>query len=296
MSLNLIFKKSIYLMLALATLGTIIVSCEPDTAGAGNGLEDPNVDASFTIIPVVGKVNTYLLEPVKKNVLTSYWKVGKVEYYGKMELEISLPDKGTYKIVHTAVGRGGKTNATTQDLIVAANDPEKGNLVKGSSFLDAADQAQWTNLHLNTNGLASWTFTPGFATINASGTTWNQEGIYQAIDVVKDKEYTIDMFVAATSGSPDFWFEVYAGKTVPTSGVEYGDNKVMGLSSGDGCGKAAFEGKLSLVGCVKNTAAGKVSNVVKFSETGKVYLVIRSGGNGFTPTGIKITEVEFRGK
>lgn len=284
-------------MLALATLGSIIVSCEPDTAGEGNGLENANVDPSFTITPVAGKNNTYLLVSGTRDVLTSYWKVGKAEFYGKMNLEIFLPDKGTYKVVHTAVGSGGKTTTANSEIVVAANDPDRGNLVKGTSFLDAADQAQWTNLHLNTNGLASWIFTPGFATINVSGDTSNQEAIYQAIDVVKDKEYIIDMQVTATSGSPDFWFEVYAGKTVPTPGVIYTDNKVMGLSSAEGCGKEKFDGKLSAVGCVKNSATDdKVSNVVKFAETGKVYLVITSGGNGFTPTGIKITEVEFRGK
>lgn len=295
MSLNIIFKKSICLLFALATLGSLI-SCEPDKAGVDNGLSDLNVDPSFTITPVEGKVNVYLLESATKNVLTSYWKVGLTEYFGKMALEISLPDAGKYIVEHTAVGRGGTRNFATKEIIVATSDPEKGNLVKGGNFSDVADQGQWTILNLNTNGLASWTFSPGSATINATGTTWNQEGIYQAIDVVKDKEYTIDMFISASSGSPDAWFEVYAGKKFPTSGVEYGDNKVMGMSSGDGCGKEAFEGQLSLVGCVKNSATGKVSNVVKFTETGKVYLVIRSGGNGFSPTGIKITAVEFRGK
>ncbi|KIA98922.1 hypothetical protein B8T70_18715 [Flavobacterium sp. AJR] len=276
-------------------LGTL-TSCEPDAPGAGNGLTVASVDPSFTITPVEGKNNTYLLVSGTDNVLNSYWKVGKAEFYGKMNLEIFLPDKGTYKVVHTAVGRGGTTDFATKEIIIAANDPDRGNLVKGTSFLDAADQAQWTNLHLNTNGLAAWTFTPGFATINASGNTSNQEGIYQEIDVVAGKEYIIDMQVSAKSGSPDFWFEVYAGKTVPTSGVVYTDNKVMGLSSEDGCGKGAFDGKLSAVGCVKNSATDKVGNVVKFAETGKVYLVIRAGGNGFTPTGITITEVEFRGK
>jgi hypothetical protein len=292
MNLNIIFKKTIYLMFVLGTL----TSCEPDAPGAGNGLTVASVDPSFTITPVEGKNNTYLLVSSTDNVLNSYWKVGKAEFYGKMNLEIFLPDKGTYKVVHTAVGRGGTTDFATKEIIIAANDPDRGNLVKGTSFLDAADQAQWTNLHLNTNGLAAWTFTPGFATINASGNTSNQEGIYQEIDVVAGKEYIIDMQVSAKSGSPDFWFEVYAGKTVPTSGVIYTDNKVMGLSSEDGCGKEAFDGKLSAVGCVKNSATDKVGNVVKFAETGKVYLVIRAGGNGFTPTGITITEVEFRGK
>ncbi|WP_255373943.1 hypothetical protein [Flavobacterium sp. LM5] len=39
-----------------------------------------------------------------------------------------------------------------------------------------------------------------------------------------------------------------------------------------------------------------ISNTVKFNQTGKIYFVIRSGGNTFTPSGITISKVEFRGK
>lgn len=294
MSLNIIFKKGIYLLFVLVTLGSL-TSCEPDTAGMGNGLSDLNVDPSFTITPVAGKVNVYLLESGKKDVLNSYWKVGKTEYFGKMVLEISLPDAGKYTVEHTAVGRGGTTNIATKEIVVATSDPEKGNLVKGGNFSNAADQGQWTILNLNTKGEAFWSFANNSATIHSSG-GWAQEAIYQAIDVVKDKEYTIDMLVSSSSGSNDTWFEVYAGKSMPVSGVEYKDNKVMGLSTWDGCAKTAFSGMLSIVGCTKNSVTGTVSNVVKFTETGKIYLLIRSGGSVFTPSGITVTDIELRGK
>jgi hypothetical protein len=294
MSLNIIFKKCIYLLFVLTTLSSL-TSCEPDRVGTGNGLSDLNVDPSFTITPVAGKVNVYLLESGKKDVLNSYWKVGKTEYFGKMAFEISLPDAGKYTVEHTAVGRGGTTNIATKEIIVATSDPEKGNLVKGGNFSNAADQAQWTILNLSTTGEAFWSFANSSATIHSSG-GWAQEAIYQAIDVVKDKEYTIDMLVSSSSGSNDTWFEVYAGKSMPVSGVEYKDNKVMGLSTWDGCAKTAFSGMLSIVGCTKNSVTGTVSNVVKFTETGKIYLLIRSGGSVFTPNGITVTDIELRGK
>ncbi|PTS98237.1 hypothetical protein DBR27_14550, partial [Flavobacterium sp. HMWF030] len=88
----------------------------------------------------------------------------------------------------------------------------------------------------------------------------------------------------------------YAGKSVPELGVEYKDNKVMGLSTWDGCAKSAFLGRLSNVGCVKNDVTASVSNVVKFDITGKIYLLIRCGGNTFTKDGITVGRIEMRAK
>ncbi|WP_343588366.1 hypothetical protein [Flavobacterium sp.] len=272
-----------------------LTSCQPEDSIANNGLTNNNVDASFTITPVEGKVNTYKLVAQSKGVLKSLWDTGAGTYSGKMEEEISLPDAGKYTIVHTAIGAGGATAIKSQDVVVATSDPLKGNLVQGGTFATVADQAKWTVLNLSSTGAAFWSFANNSATIHSPG-GWAQEGIYQAIDVVKDKEYTIDMKVSSLSGSDETWFEVYAGKSVPQSGVEYKDNKVMGLSTWDGCAKSGFSGMLSVVGCVKNEKTGTVSNVVKFSESGKIYLLIRSGGNTFTKDGITVSKIEFRGK
>lgn len=294
MNLHIIKTRKSLLLLALAAIVNL-TSCQPEDSFADNGLAAQSVDASFTVTPVEGKVNTYNIAAQPKGVLKSFWDTGSGLSEGKLDYEISLPDAGTYTISHTAIGAGGATGIATQDIVVATSDPEKGNLVKGGNFLNADDNAEWTSCGLNTNGAAFWTYNNGSATIYSSG-GWAQEGIYQAIDVVKDKEYTIDMLVSSTQGSDESWLEVYAGKTMPVAGAEYKENKVMGLSTWDGCAKAAFLGMLSKVGCVKNQVSGTVSNVVKFDITGKVYLVIRSGGNKFTTDGITISKVEFRGK
>ncbi|WP_348799334.1 hypothetical protein [Flavobacterium adhaerens] len=294
MNLPIIKTKRNLLLLALTTIVSF-TSCQPEDSFADNGLTAESVDASFSITPVEGKVNTYKLVAQSKGVLKSLWDAGTGEFEGKMEEEVSLPDAGTYTITHVAIGAGGATATTSQEVVVTTSDPEKGNLVKGGSFLNAEDNANWTSCQINTNNTAYWTFNNGSATIHSTG-GWAQEGIYQAIDVVKDKEYTIDMFVSSTQNSDETWFEVYAGKTVPTAGAEYKDNKVMGLSTWDGCAKTAFSGMLSKVGCVKNDVTKTVSNVVKFDVTGKVYLVIRSGGNSFTTSGITVSKIELRGK
>ncbi len=293
MKINLIKKQGFLALFFMAVLS--LTSCQPEDSFTNNGLTDNNVDASFTITPVAGKVNTYKLVAQPKGVLKSLWDTGSGTYAGKMEEEISLPDAGTYTIVHTAIGAGGATATKSQDIVVATSDPLKGNLVQGGSFATVEDQAKWTVLNLSATGAAFWSFANSSATIHSPG-GWAQEGIYQAIDVVKDKEYTIDMKVSSPSGSDETWFEVYAGKSVPQSGVEYKDNKVMGLSTWDGCAKSGFSGMLSIVGCVKNDVTGTVSNVVKFNESGKIYLLIRSGGNTFTKDGITVTKIEFRGK
>jgi hypothetical protein len=291
MNLNIYLRKSVYLMLALA-LGTLN-SCSEEVNE--NPLVATDVDASFTITPVAGAMNTYLLTAQPKGVISSKWDTGDGASPGKMNQVISLPDAGTYTITHTAIGAGAAMGTSSQQIVVAQTDPAKGNLVQGGTFATAADQAKWTSAQLSPSGAAFWSFANNSATIHSPG-GWAQEGIYQAIEVVKDREYSIDMTVSCPSGSDETWFEVYAGKSVPQPGVEYKDNKVMGLSTWDGCAKDKFSGRLSGIGCVKNDATGTVSNVVKFNESGKIYLLIRSGGNTFTKDGITVSKIEFRGK
>ncbi len=287
MNLNINLNRSVYLMLVLA-LGTF-TSCDNE-AGAGNGLTAANVDASFTVAPVAGAVNTYLLTAQPKGVISSSWNTGDGIYQGKMNETISLPDAGKYTITHTAIGAGGSTGTATAEIVVATSDPVKGNLVKGGSFVTAEDQANWKKVIYGAG--ANWTYSANGATVSGG-----HAGIYQAIDVVKDKEYTIDMTVTG-GGSTDMWFEVYAGKVDPATlgTADYADGgKVMGLNTWDGCGKTPVSGKLSAIGCTKNAKADKITNVVKFDITGKIYLMIRVGG-GIAPGGLTIKSVELRGK
>jgi len=278
-------------MLALA-LGTLN-SCSEEVNE--NPLLATNVDASFTITPVAGAMNTYLLTAQPVGVISSKWDTGDGASPGKMNQVISLPDAGTYTITHTAIGAGAAMGTSDQQIVVAQTDPAKGNLVQGGKFATPADQAKWTSAQLSSSGAAFWSFANNSATIHLPG-GGAQEGIYQAIEVVKDREYTIDMTISCPAGLDETWFEVYAGKSAPVPGTEYKENKVMGISTWDGCGTSKFSGRLSGVGCVKNDATKTVSNVVKFSESGTIYLVIRSGSGKTGNEPITITKVEFRGK
>jgi hypothetical protein len=284
---------AIFFSIALAL--SVFTSCQPDDIKTGNGITGADLDPSFTITPVENLTNRYVLEAQTKiDVISDWWDIGDGSgiYNGKTQEEIFLPDAGTYTISHYTVSKGGYKASTSQELIVEVSDAVAGNLVKGGKFLNSEDHSQWTKLELSAN--ADWVFSEGGATIHSNG-GWAQEGIYQAIEVAANKTYSLDMLVKSTGAFTDTWFEVYVGTTVPVLGKDYGDNRVMGLSTWDGCGTSAFSGKLSVIGCIKNSKTNTINNTITFDNSGTVYLVIRSGGNGFDPAGITISNVELRG-
>lgn len=285
MKINIVLNRGVYLMFALATLCSLN-SCQPDEVGVGNGLTDANVDASFTVTAVEGAVNKYTLSAETTNVIGSKWDIGEGTYSGKMIETVSFPDAGTYTVTHTAIGKGGATNTTTKEIVVATSDPVAGNIIQGGKFESAADQAKWTILKISDSGI-SWSFNTGSATVKGGG--WNQQGIYQAVQVQANKDYTLDMKVSG-SGASNTWFEVFISKTAPVQNSDYSADGVrMGLNTWAGCGNAEFSGRLSVLGC-----AGS-GNKVRFTEAGTVYLVIKCGGENIGTTGISITNVELRG-
>ncbi|WP_416448408.1 hypothetical protein ACH3PA_02470 [Leeuwenhoekiella sp. A2] len=277
--------KYFYFIMVLVAAGSI-TSCQPDEIGSGNGLADPEVDATFTVTPVEGQPNNFTLQAATENVISSMWNTGDGFYTGDTTEELFLPDAGTYTIYHTAIGRGGETNTVSQEVVVAQSDPVAGNLVKGGKFQNDEDRNQWTVLNISDSGTI-WTFNDGSATVTGGG--YNQQAIYQAIEVQANKEYTIDMKVWG-SGALNTWFEVYASTTPPVQNQDYSaDGRRMGLSTWDGCANGAFEGKLSIVGCVGS------GNKVTFDQSGTIYLLMKSGGESLGSTGISITNVEMRG-
>lgn len=291
MKLDIKIKGIKFCLIAVVAL---VFSCQPDVLGNGNGITASSMDAGFTITKVANANNTYLLT-ANASYITSSWDVGVGAGFsaGGATKEVFFPDAGTYNVTHKVTGIGGISETFMQSVNVETSDPVAGNLVKGGKFQDASDHAAWTVLRISASG-ANLTFNTGSATI-FSTQEWSQVGLFQAIEVVKDKPYTIDMLVSAVGGFSDTWFEVFAGKTPPVQGQEYTDNKIMGLSTWDGCATAAFSGLLSDVGCVKNSNTNSIVNTVTFAESGTIYLVVRSGGRVYNSGGITIRNVEFRG-
>lgn len=274
----------------------ILNACQPEDSFKDNGVVSDELDASFTITPVQGVTNRYVLEAQSANgVLTNWWDSGdgSGKFRGKKSEEIFLPDAGTYTISHTAVGIGGETFTSTQELIVELSDPNAGNIIKGGKFATSEDIAQWS---IGGTGSSDgvWTFANGKATLTASG--WGGRGIYQAVDVIAGKTYKIDMLASSTSGVSETWFEIYCGYSMPTTTGDYNEGgKLMTINTWAGCGGDPFSGKLSIIGCDLGVLAYP-NEPGKFvaTTTGTAYLVIRGGGNDMK-NGITITNVEMRG-
>ncbi|WP_405608240.1 hypothetical protein [Polaribacter sp. Asnod1-A03] len=289
--MNLYLKlKYIIKFFPIVLMVLVITSCQPEELGEGNGLTTTDLDAGFTITPVTDANNTYSLN-ANSSYITSSWDLGKGAGYvsGSNTEEVFFPDAGTYTISHKVTGIGGLSEIVSQQLDVETSDPIAGNIVKGGKFVDASDHSEWTVLNISASG-ANWTFNDGSATITASG--YNQQGIYQAIEVIADKEYSLDMLVSGDSND-ETWFEVMASKVEPIQWNDYANNIVMGLNTWDGCGTGSFSGLLSSVGCVDNSYSNSKSNVVTFDTSGTIYLVIKCGGA--QTSGITIKNIEMRG-
>lgn len=192
-------------------------------------------------------------------------------------------DGGTYTVTLTITGRDGSTKTVTHSVTVVAPP----NLVQGGK-MNAGDASYWSNI----------TFSPGvtFAIENgkmvARGGNWGHAGIYQKISVVAGKTYVLDMTISG-GGAQDTWFEVYVDPTVPVQGMSdysYG-GKRMGFSTWCYGNNQAFDGLLSSTNISCADALGK--NVLTFSQTGDVYLVIRAGGSSLGSTGISIDNVSL---
>src|SRR5690606_8767850 len=262
----------------------LLLGCQPEDSFGDNGLTDTTMDASFTIETVEGEPNRFVLQAQSEAYLLSKWDIGDGEYQGKATEEIFLPDAGSYTITHTAVGAGGGTSSSSQELVVDQSDPNAGNLVVGGKFDSAEDIAQWTILNISASG-ASWTFESGGATINATGS--NQQGIFQAIEVQAGKSYALDMNVRG-DGATDTWFEVFLSTQAPVQFNDYSaDGTRIGLNTWAGCGNAPCSGKLSQL------SSGGSGNVVSFEADATVYLVIKCGGCNVR--GITVDNVELRG-
>lgn len=191
-------------------------------------------------------------------------------------------NEGTYTVTLTATGRNGVVQTHTGQVTVTA--PE--NFVKGGK-MEAADISQWTKFIISPG--VDFTFENGKAV--AKGGSWGHAGIYQAIQVIANQPYTFSALVAG-SGARDTWFEVYFGSTAPVQGSDYsqGGNQ-LGLNTWGGCGNTPFNGNLATLACA-GALAGK-NGEITFTQTGTVYLVIKTGGDNLGTGGISIDNISL---
>lgn len=257
-----------------------------------HGITESNLNADFTITPVAGSSYRFIVTANDSSYIFSKWDLdnGAGPAAGNHSQPIFLPDAGTYKITHYAVGKGGVSFNASKTVNIATSDPAAGNLVQGGKFESAADEAKWTRLNID-QPYVQWTRANGKMT--ATGGSWGHSAIYQSIQVQANKDYRFDMIVSG-SGASNTWFEVYFGTDAPSQGNDYtSGGRQLGLSTWDGCGGAVFSGSLATIGCV-GPLVGK-NGKVRFTQAGTIYLVIKTGGENLGTSGISIDNVEFRG-
>lgn len=261
------------------------ISCSPDTIdGEGNGLTQPSVDASFTVAKI--SENKYHLKRNHDNFINSQWNIDGAGFVnGKNEIDVFFPDTGTYTVQHNAVGIGGQVGGiASHTFVVTTPDPIAGNIVQGGRFNTAEDIAKWS-IHTISSTQAQWVFSNNSATIVA--TDGNQQAIYTTMNVEAGKQYSIDMNATSSNALEDTWFEVYVLNSLPAAGQDISGTVYRNINTWDGCGKSAFAGKISAVGC-----GSKNAGIYSATSTATVYLVIKCGGK--TVNGLTIDNVEVR--
>lgn len=276
--------------LLLSSAVFFLASCTPDTIDdEGNGLtQTATADASFTVTKT--SENRYHLKAVNDNninFINSQWNIDYDGFNnGKNEIDIFFPDAGTYTIQRNTVGIGGQVAGTAnQTIVVPTADPVAGNIIQGGRFDTPDEIAKWTILPISSTG-AQWVFANGKATIVASNS--NQQAFYQAVNVVAGQKYSIDMVASSATALEDTWFEVYMLNSLPAPGNDVTGTVYRNINTWDGCGKTAFGGKVSTIGC--NTS--KNGGVYTATATGTVYLVIKCGGK--TVNSLSVDKVELR--
>jgi hypothetical protein len=280
--------KIIFYALILSSL-SILSSCKEDLVNNGFASSD-KLDASFTVTSVSSSPNKFVLTSSNENYILSQWDLDDGGGYarGNNKDTVFLPDAGTYSVKHKVMGAGGVfSDVATQTITVATSDLNSGNLILGNKFASAADIAEWTIL--DPAGTVPVTFSNGKCLIKSAG-GWDSNGVFQAISVVKGKEYKVDMVCSSTSGCSETWFEVYCGYSNPAGNTGYSEGgTLVTINTWNGSGTTAFSGKISAIG-----TATDLKGIFTATQTGTVYLVIRAGGNGMGD-GIAFTNVEFRG-
>jgi len=114
-------KRLINPVIAVAlfiTASVIFTACEYEIAGLSD-----KPKAAFTVTPVSGQVNKYLLSSTSTNTYRYDWDKATGAYVtGKQVDTVYFPDKGSYKVRLLAYGQNGMDTAS-QMVNVANDDP-----------------------------------------------------------------------------------------------------------------------------------------------------------------------------
>lgn len=270
-------------LLYFAAAALLAASCSPESEKMDLGLVSP---ATFTAVPLATNPNKIVVASTTAGGFIWKWQYGTSGTSTKEKDTLSFSKKGNYNIQLTVFSKGGFSTAA--QAVTIANDLPGTDILKGGN-MEAGSEAHWTIL--NTGG-AQTTIAFAGGALKFSNTANSNGAIYQAINVVAGKEYTFSGKVKG-SGATNSWFEVVFGTTAPVQGADYSGTKWNSMNTWSGCGLLPFNGDLAEIGC-DGDGKGK-GGKMKFTATGKVYMVIKAGSSGGTlgTDGIEIDDIKF---
>ncbi|HEX7846972.1 MAG TPA: hypothetical protein VF476_14320 [Chitinophagaceae bacterium] len=116
---KLIEQHRILFLLYILAIPFAFYSCKYETRSL-----EPEPTASFTVTPVAGQVNKYLLTSTSQNAFRYDWDKASGSGYvqGKQIDTVYFPDKGVYTVRLFVFGHSG-TDSAKQDINVANDDP-----------------------------------------------------------------------------------------------------------------------------------------------------------------------------
>lgn len=186
---------------------------------------------------------------------------------------------GTYNVKLTA-SKNDVSAEYSAEVTTVANP----NIISNGTF---DNNEGWTVVNhyeaTNTNG--SVAVEDGVVKFSEStNTDWKHMGIYTEVELDAGV-YQFDMDMSYT-GINDLWGEVYIGQEKPVDGADYsGDIYVLKAYNAWDCGNIkTYSGKASSSGCDNSENPGQF----EITNSGKYYLLFRTGGQTYGPNGIVI--------
>jgi hypothetical protein len=111
-------RNKLTALLGIGLASILFYACEYDTRELG-----PKPTASFTVTPVSGAINKYLLTSTSQNAFMYEWYKGSGDFVRTKAVDTAyFPDKGTYTVKLRVYGESG-IDSTSQVINVAADDP-----------------------------------------------------------------------------------------------------------------------------------------------------------------------------
>jgi PKD repeat protein len=177
-----------------------IISCKYDVRDLS-----PKPVASFTVSPIAGQVNRYLLTSTSTNAYRYDWdKAGGAFLQGKQIDTVYFPDRGSYTVKLIVYGHGG-IDSTSQVITVAADDPAALTPLK---ILTDNSSKKWKlapeagALWIGPSDFSATWWQNNLADVTSRSCLFNDEYTFTKVGLVMNFNSQDDFYVDEEAGNP----------------------------------------------------------------------------------------------